>query len=520
MEMPLNEFKRRLALPDVTYGLFSGLVDPAAAEVIASAGFDWMLIDSEHAPHDLRSILAQLQAAAPYATPVLVRPEVGETVLIKRLLDIGVLTLLIPMVESAAHAARVVAATRYPPTGVRGVANIGEPRCAMGEDRWLPHACQRGDLRDLPDRDGHRYTGDRGHRRGRRRGCALHRPVRSCRVAGADRPTASPRRSRGGRRRDRRVVAAGKPVGVFATAPDLVERWTDLGVTFVAVGVDIPLLAKATSDLAATYKAGHADMRATVFGLGEAGSLFAAGLVAAGVEVAGYDPAPVVTPAGLTRFADPETAVADAELVLALTASADAEVALSQALEAIPGSALYADLATAAPALKRRLAAIAAGRGLEFVDIALLAIVPGRGLRTPALASGPGADRYVRTMTSFGVPVEAVGEQAGDASMRKLLRSVMMKGLASVVIEAMRAADAADLSEWLWSNLADEITAADEKMLARLVTGTGIHAERRLHEMEACQSLLEELGVDPVMTRSTVESLRRAQREGVPSPPT
>jgi 2-keto-3-deoxy-L-rhamnonate aldolase RhmA len=78
MEISPNEFKRQLTRRGVAYGLFSGLVDSATTEVIASAGFDWMLIDGEHAPHDLRSIMAQLQAAAPYDGPVLVRPEFGK----------------------------------------------------------------------------------------------------------------------------------------------------------------------------------------------------------------------------------------------------------------------------------------------------------------------------------------------------------------------------------------------------------------------------------------------------------
>jgi Domain of unknown function (DUF1932) len=95
----------------------------------------------------------------------------------------------------------------------------------------------------------------------------------------------------------------------------------------------------------------------------------------------------------------------------------------------------------------------------------------------------------------------------------------MMKGLAALVIEAMRAAEVAGLPEWLWGNLVDEITAADGAMLARLVRGTGTHSVRRLHEMEACQALLEELGVEPVMTRSTVENLRRVPAEGVPTLP-
>lgn len=256
MEMPLNEFKRRLARPGVTYGLFSGLVDPAAAEVIASAGFDWMLIDGEHAPHDLRSILAQLQAAAPHGTPVLVRAEVGETVLIKRLLDIGALTLLVPMIESAAHATQVVAATRYPPTGVRGVATSVNRAARWGRvDGYLTRAneeicviCQietvagTEAIEEIAAVDGvdALFIGpsDLAASLGLI-GQTRHPEV----LAAVDDAIV-------------RVVAAGKPAGVFATAPDLVERWTDLGVTFVAVGVDIPLLAKATSDLAASYRAG------------------------------------------------------------------------------------------------------------------------------------------------------------------------------------------------------------------------------------------------------------------------
>lgn len=260
-------------------------------------------------------------------------------------------------------------------------------------------------------------------------------------------------------------------------------------------------------------------MRVTLFGLGEAGTRFAVDLVAAGVEVAAFDPAGVATPAGITRFDDPVGAVRGADLILALTAAADAEAALAQALASIDPATLYADLSTAAPSLKRHLASIAAARALTFVDVALMAVVAGRGLRTPSLVAGTGADRYSSLMGPLGVPVEVVGESAGDAATRKLLRSVMMKGLAALVIEAMRAADAAQLSDWLWKNLVDEITAGDETLLARLVTGTGVHAERRLHEMEACQALLEGLGVEPVMTRSTVESLRRVPSEGVPRLP-
>lgn len=260
-------------------------------------------------------------------------------------------------------------------------------------------------------------------------------------------------------------------------------------------------------------------MHVTLFGLGEAGSLFAADLVAAGCRVSGYDPAPVPTPRGVVRHSQPDAAVSDADLILALTPQADARRALTQALDALPASALYADLSTSAPAVKRDLAAIADGRGVCFADVALLSIVPGNGMRASALVSGPGAARYVALMRPLGVPVEAIGTHAGEAATRKLLRSVMMKGLAALVIEAMRAAEVADLSDWLWGNLVDEVTAADEAMLARLVRGTGTHSVRRLHEMEACEALLDDLGIDPVMTHSTVESLRRIPEEGVPAVP-
>lgn len=256
-----------------------------------------------------------------------------------------------------------------------------------------------------------------------------------------------------------------------------------------------------------------------IFGLGEAGSRFAADLAAAGAGVIGFDPAAVETPQGVERVDDPAQAVAGADLVIALTAAADAPRALRQALASIPPGAVYADLSTSAAASKRSLAATAAARGLRFADVALMAIVPGKGVGTPSLASGAGADAYCGMITSMGGRVDVISTRAGDAATRKLLRSVYMKGLAAVVIEALAAAETAGQARWLWANIVDEITAADVAMLSRIVEGTGVHAQRRLHEMEASRDLLIELGVDPVMTASTVESLRRVLRDGLPAIP-
>jgi 3-hydroxyisobutyrate dehydrogenase-like beta-hydroxyacid dehydrogenase len=260
-------------------------------------------------------------------------------------------------------------------------------------------------------------------------------------------------------------------------------------------------------------------MRVTVFGLGEAGARFAGDLTTAGIDVHGFDPAPVTTPPGVIRHDDPTVAVDDTAMILALTAAADASTALTQAIEKIAPGTLYADLSTAAAGLKQELAATAGEHGLLFADVALMTIVAVNGLQTPAIASGPGAARYAELLGGLGAPVEAIGDLAGMAATRKLLRSVVIKGLAALLIEAMRAGEAAGQAEWLWDNLVEEFRAAGAPFLARMVHGTGPHAARRLHEMEASAALLAELGVDPLMTRSTVESLRRIAEEGLPPLP-
>ena len=148
-----------------------------------------------------------------------------------------------------------------------------------------------------------------------------------------------------------------------------------------------------------------------------------------------------------------------------------------------------------------------------------MSIVLGNGLRTPALASGSGAAALEVVLAPLGMPIEAVGDQAGDAATRKLLRSVVIKGLAGLLIEAMHAADAAGFADETWQNLVDQFTAADGMFLRRMVEGTAPHAVRRLHEMEAAAELLTDLGVDPLMTRSTVENLRRVPTDGLPQLP-
>lgn len=122
MKLPGNEFKRRLGEDGVQFGLWLGLGSPVAAELCACAGFDWLLIDAEHAPNDLRSVLRQLQAIEGTEAQAIARVADGDPARIKRYLDAGVQSLLAPLVDTAEQAEALVAAVRYPPRGMRGLA--------------------------------------------------------------------------------------------------------------------------------------------------------------------------------------------------------------------------------------------------------------------------------------------------------------------------------------------------------------------------------------------------------------
>ena len=244
-----------------------------------------------------------------------------------------------------------------------------------------------------------------------------------------------------------------------------------------------------------------------VLGLGEAGGRLAADLVAAGAEVHGYDPVTPSVPPGVIRAPAPEPAVAAADIVLSLTSASAALDAAAAALPALRADAVYADLNTAAPALKRELAA----RVSRFADVALLGAVPVRGLRTPALASGAGAAAFVDALAPLGMPVELVSAQAGDAAALKLVRSVFMKGVAAAAIESLAAAEAIGRREWAERQLADVIGA---QLLERFVEGSRLHAARRVDEMDAACELLRSLGMEPhVAAASRALLVKLAQQQ-------
>jgi 3-hydroxyisobutyrate dehydrogenase-like beta-hydroxyacid dehydrogenase len=248
-----------------------------------------------------------------------------------------------------------------------------------------------------------------------------------------------------------------------------------------------------------------------VLGLGEAGGRIAADLVAAGADVRGYDPVATSTPEGVVRAPDPSEAVAGSDAVLSLTAAGASLDVAAGVLPVLPPDAVYADLSTASPTLKRQIAARAEDAGRMFADVALLGPVPARGLGTPALASGSGAQAFADVLSPLGMPVDVVSDRPGIAAGMKLLRSVFMKGLAASAIESLRAADAAGHREWLEGELAEVV---GRPLLERLLEGSRAHAARRVDEMEAARELLLELGVEPRITGASMALLSELAQAG------
>ena len=261
MQTPVNPFKQALREKRAQIGLWLGLADAYSAEICAGAGFDWLLIDGEHSPNGLQSILQQAQAIAAYpGANAIARVPLGHgdagTALIKQYLDLGLQTLLVPMVDTAEQAAAIVRAMRYPPQGIRGMGGArasrwgryaNYPKEANDQVCLLLQAETREALANLDaiaateGVDGifigpADLSASLGHV-----GNPAHAEVQAA-IADAI----------------ARIQRAGKAAGILTPDETLARKYLDLGATFVAVGLDTNLLIRHTTALAAHFKSGVA----------------------------------------------------------------------------------------------------------------------------------------------------------------------------------------------------------------------------------------------------------------------
>jgi 4-hydroxy-2-oxoheptanedioate aldolase len=265
MHTPINTFKQALAAGTPQIGLWAALASAYSTELLAGTGYDWLLIDGEHAPNDVRHTLSQLQAVASAQhafgdarSHAIVRVPVGTgdvgVALIKQYLDIGAQTLLVPMIDTAEQAALVVKATRYAPAGIRGMGSA-----LARASRWQAHARYVHEANDqvcvlvqaetveamknldaiagTPGVDGvfigpADLSASMGHP-----GNAAHPEVQAVIADGVN-----------------RIRAAGKAPGILATTEAGAKQWLAAGALFVAVGADTMLLASGASQLLAQFK--------------------------------------------------------------------------------------------------------------------------------------------------------------------------------------------------------------------------------------------------------------------------
>lgn len=254
MNMPINTFKQRLKSSEAQIGLWLGLANPYCAELAANAGFDWLLIDGEHAPNDLRGLLGQLQAVAPYPSQPIIRPVIGDTALIKQILDIGAQTLLVPMVETAEQAKELVRAIHYPPSGVRGVGSA-----LARASRWnsIPSYLDKADeqmclLVQIENLDGLANLDE----------IVAVDGVDGVFIGPADLSASMGHRGNPGHPDVQAVIEdaivrigkAGKAAGILSADQKLARRYIELGAKFVAVGVDTTVLMRGLQTLASTFK--------------------------------------------------------------------------------------------------------------------------------------------------------------------------------------------------------------------------------------------------------------------------
>jgi len=251
-----NPFKRALAAGTPQVGLWLSMAHAYSAEACATAGFQWLLIDGEHAPNDVRSTLAALQTVAAHPSEAVVRVVEGNTALIKQMLDIGARTLLVPMVDTAEQARAIVSATRYPPLGVRGVGsavgrasqwsartdylNIADDEVCLLVQAETTTALASLDAICAVDGVHGVFIGpadlaaSMGHR-----GNPGHPEVQAAIEAAM-----------------KTIIASGKAAGTLTSDPVLAQRYLDLGCTFVAVGVDVLMFVNAARKLRAQFGGG------------------------------------------------------------------------------------------------------------------------------------------------------------------------------------------------------------------------------------------------------------------------
>jgi 4-hydroxy-2-oxoheptanedioate aldolase len=254
MPAPINHLKAALAAKTPQFGIWLNLASSYSAELLAGCGFDWLLIDGEHGPNSIPTMLTQAQTIG-NRTNIVVRIPVGEAHLVKQVLDLGIQTVMVPMIESVDHAEEMVRAMKYPPEGIRGLgasvaraADFGRVSdylsTANTQTCLILQVESRAGLSALP-----------GILALNSVECVFIGPSDLAADMGFPGNTAAPEVQAAIDAAVMQIIASGKAAGILTFDLALAKRYREMGVTFLGVGGDIPLLVKAASGLLAAVKA-------------------------------------------------------------------------------------------------------------------------------------------------------------------------------------------------------------------------------------------------------------------------
>lgn len=261
--------------------------------------------------------------------------------------------------------------------------------------------------------------------------------------------------------------------------------------------------------------------RIAIIGFGEVGATFARAMKEHGADIAVYDALlddsekgksvrARIENAGL-RATSLEQAVRSAQYVLAMVTTMAARSAAAAAAQVLRPGQVYVDMNSTSPSAKQDIAAIIAPSGADFVEAAIIGAIGVSGARTEILTGGPRSPEVAQALTELGLRVSHYAEEIGKASMFKMLRSIFSKGMEALLLETMIAGQSAGIADDLWADMTRLFQQNGfEAVASNWMTTHAIAYERRFHEMEQVVETMEEIGVEPVMTRATEAFFRRS----------
>jgi 3-hydroxyisobutyrate dehydrogenase-like beta-hydroxyacid dehydrogenase len=254
-------------------------------------------------------------------------------------------------------------------------------------------------------------------------------------------------------------------------------------------------------------------MTIAILGLGEAGSHFANNLSKMGVKIVGFDPdlkrplAPSVFLAKSNR-----EAAKQADIILSVNLSTVSEAVAQEVLPVLNKYKIYAEMNTSSPQKKQKIYDLLKKTGVNYVDLAIMAPVPPKGIMTPFWVSGNGAQAFYDSLKPLNLNIKVLGDHVGEASKLKLLRSIVYKGIAAVICEAVEAGQAFGEEAYIRTQIKSIIGHDDDDLIDRFLEGSKTHAQRRMHEMEAVCDMLKSVDIQPFMSKAACDNLNKIFR--------